>query len=152
MENEVRRTERNLRQFTVMLLDLDNLKGINDRLGHLGGNRALKRLATVLKEQSRGTDLAARYGGDEFALVLLDSNLTMAEHVARRIEARLHTDAEAPQLGVSIGIGLYPDDGRTAQELLEAADRQLYECKKAHKAGVAYDVGAKTRRTSARRA
>ena len=112
----------------------------------------MKRLAAVLKEQSRGTDLAARYGGDEFALVLIDSNLSMAEHVARRIETRLKTDAEAPQLSASIGIGVYPDDGRTAQELLEAADRQLYECKKAHKAGVAFDVGARTRRSSARRA
>lgn len=152
VETEVRRTERNLRQFTVMLLDMDDLKTINDRRGHLGGNRALKRLAAVLKEQSRGTDLAARYGGDEFALVLIDSNLSMAEHVARRIETRLKTDAEAPQLSASIGIGVYPDDGRTAQELLEAADRQLYECKKAHKAGVAFDVGARTRRSSARRA
>jgi diguanylate cyclase (GGDEF)-like protein/PAS domain S-box-containing protein len=152
LENEVRRTERNLRQFTVMLLDLDDLKGINDRSGHLGGNRALKRLAGVLKEQCRGTDVAARYGGDEFAVVLIDSNLTMAEQVARRIESRLRTEAETPQLSVSIGIGLFPDDGRTAQELLEAADRQLYECKKAHKAGQLYDVGTRTRSTSARRA
>ena len=108
LEDEVRRTERNLRQFTLLLLDLDDLKAINDRLGHLAGNRALKRLAAVLKEQCRETDLAARYGGDEFGVVMIDSDLEKAEHVARRIEARLQNDVELPVLGVSIGIGLYP--------------------------------------------
>jgi diguanylate cyclase (GGDEF)-like protein/PAS domain S-box-containing protein len=146
LENEVRRTERNLRQFTLLLLDLDDLKGINDRLGHMAGNRALKRLAAVLKEQSRGTDLAARYGGDEFAVVLIDSNMRMAETVARRIEERLLNDSETPTLRVSIGIGLYPDDGRNAQELLEKTDRQLYHCKKAHKGGEA--VSSVARRSS----
>jgi diguanylate cyclase (GGDEF)-like protein/PAS domain S-box-containing protein len=149
LENEVRRTERNLRQFTLLLLDLDDLKGINDRLGHLAGNRALKRLAAVLKEQSRGTDLASRYGGDEFAVVLIDSNLQMAETVARRIEERLQNECETPALKVSIGIGLYPDDGRNAQELLEKTDRQLYQCKKAHKAALTAD--AAVRRTSVQR-
>jgi diguanylate cyclase (GGDEF)-like protein len=136
LEDEVRRTERNLRQFTLLLLDLDDLKAINDRLGHLAGNRALKRLAAVLKEQCRETDLAARYGGDEFGVVMIDSDLEKAEHVARRIEARLQNDVELPVLGVSIGIGLYPGDGRNAQELLEKTDRQLYQCKKTHKAAV----------------
>jgi len=145
----VRRTERNLRQFTLLLLDLDDLKGINDRLGHMAGNRALKRLAAVLKEQCRGTDLAARYGGDEFAVVLIDSSLPMAEQVARRIEQRLQADAETPLLNVSIGIGLYPDDGRNAQELLEKTDRQLYQCKKAHKATMLSE--ALLRRTSTQR-
>jgi len=149
VENEVRRTERNLRQFTLLLLDLDNLKGINDRLGHLAGNRALKRLAAVLKEQCRGTDLAARYGGDEFGVVLIDSDMRMAEQVAHRIEERMQNDAEAPPLSVSIGIGLYPEDGRNAQELLEKTDRQLYKCKKAHKAAGVGD--ALLRRSAARR-
>jgi diguanylate cyclase (GGDEF)-like protein len=141
LEREIRRTERNLRQFTVLLLDLDDLKGINDRLGHLAGNRALKRLAAVLKEQSRGTDVAARYGGDEFGIVLIDSDLGMAQQVVRRIEARLQKDTEEPALSVSIGIGLFPDDGRNAQELLEVADRQLYQRKKERKAGVTTNVG-----------
>jgi diguanylate cyclase (GGDEF)-like protein/PAS domain S-box-containing protein len=142
LEREVRRTGRNLRQFTVLLLDLDDLKGINDRLGHLAGNRALKRLATVLKEQSRGTDIAARYGGDEFGLVLVDSDLGMAQQVARRIEACLQKDAEEPPLSVSIGIGLFPVDGRNAPELLEVADRQLYQRKKVRKLGVTVDASA----------
>jgi len=140
LEQEVRRTERNLRQFTVLLLDVNDLKTINDRHGHLAGNRALKRLAGILKEQSRGTDLVARYGGDEFGVLLIDSDLGMAQIVARRIESRLQSDAEEPELSVSIGIGLYPEDGRNAQELLSVADRLMYQRKKEHKRGIGSDA------------
>jgi diguanylate cyclase (GGDEF)-like protein/PAS domain S-box-containing protein len=130
LEREVHRAERSHHSFTILLLDLDELKRINDRLGHLAGNRALKRLAATMKEQCRSTDLAARYGGDEFAVVLIDSDQGMAEQVARRIEISLRKDNEDPPLSVSIGIGVYPDDGRSPQELLEAADQQLYRRKK----------------------
>jgi len=130
LDREVRRADRSRHPFTVLLLDLDDLKVINDRLGHLEGNRALKRIAGVLKEQCRSTDLAARYGGDEFAVVLIDSDLGMAEHVCERIEASLNRDAQTPKLSVSIGLGLFPEDGRTAHELLQAADQKLYRCKK----------------------
>lgn len=129
-EAEVRRGERSQHSFTLLLLDLDQLKRINDLQGHLAGNRALQRLAAVMKEHCRATDLAARYGGDEFAVLLIDSNKGMAEHVAQRIEQRLRSDNEKPQLGVSIGIGVYPDDGRTPAEIIEAADQRLYHRKK----------------------
>jgi diguanylate cyclase (GGDEF)-like protein/PAS domain S-box-containing protein len=142
LDLEVRRTERNLRQFTVLLLDVNDLKTVNDRYGHLAGNRALKRLAAVLKEQSRGTDLAARYGGDEFGVVLIDSDLGMAQQVVRRIEARLQDDAEEPKISVSIGIALFPEDGRNAKELLSVADRQLYQKKREHKAGARSEAAA----------
>jgi diguanylate cyclase (GGDEF)-like protein/PAS domain S-box-containing protein len=131
LEREVRRAERSRHPFTILLLDLDDLKRVNDRLGHLAGNRALQRLAAMMKEHCRATDLAARYGGDEFGVVLIDSDQRMAEHVAQRIETCLRNDREEPPLTVSIGIGVYPDDGRTAQALLQAADRQLYRRKKA---------------------
>lgn len=131
LESEVRRAERTHDSFTILLLDMNDLKKINDRLGHLAGNRALKRLAETMNEQCRSTDLAARYGGDEFAVVLIDADQGMAEQVARRIENSLRKDPEPPTLSVSIGIGVYPDDGRTAEELLEAADQQLYKRKKA---------------------
>ena len=130
LERELRRAERSHHSFTVLLLDLDDLKRINDRQGHLMGNKALNRLAKVMKEQCRVTDLAARYGGDEFAMVLIDSDHRMAEHVAQRIEACVRDDGEEPSIGVSIGMAVYPGDGRTGQELLEAADRQLYGRKK----------------------
>jgi diguanylate cyclase (GGDEF)-like protein/PAS domain S-box-containing protein len=131
LEREVHRAERSHHSFTILLLDMDDLKKINDRLGHLAGNRALKRLAETMNEQCRSTDLAARYGGDEFAVVLIDSDQGMAEQVARRIENSLRKDKEAPTLSVSIGFGVYPDDGRTAHELLEAADQRLYQRKRA---------------------
>lgn len=130
LELEVRRAERSHRSFTLLLLDLDELKRVNDLQGHLAGNRALRRLAAVMNEHCRSTDLAARYGGDEFAVVLIDSDRGMAEHVAQRIEQRLRSDSARPPLGVSIGIGVYPDDGLTPAELIEAADQRLYRRKK----------------------
>jgi diguanylate cyclase (GGDEF)-like protein/PAS domain S-box-containing protein len=130
LEREVRRADRSRQSFTILLLDLDDLKKINDRHGHLAGNRALKRLSNVMKAHCRSTDLAARYGGDEFAALLIDSDLGMAEHVARRIQTGLQNEEETPSLTVSIGIAVYPQDGRTAPELLEVADQQLYRRKK----------------------
>lgn len=130
LEREVRRAERSRRSFALLLLDLDELKRINDLQGHLAGNRALRRLAAVMNEHCRSTDLAARYGGDEFAVILIDSGRGMAENVAQRIERRLHSEPDSPQLSVTIGIGVYPDDGRTAAEMIEAADQRLYRRKK----------------------
>lgn len=130
LERELRRAERGNDSFTLLLLDLDGLKRINDRLGHLAGNRALKRLAKVMKEQCRSTDLTARYGGDEFGVVLIDSDQSMAEQVAGRIEACVRDGQEEPSFSVSVGMAMYPVDGRTAQNLIEAADQQLYERKR----------------------
>jgi diguanylate cyclase (GGDEF)-like protein/PAS domain S-box-containing protein len=130
LEREVRRGERSNRSFAVLLLDLDELKMINDRFGHLAGNRALKRLSEVMKEQCRSTDLAARYGGDEFAVLLVDGDPGMARQIASRIEHALGARREEPRLSVSIGISIFPDDGRSVQDLLEAADRELYQRKR----------------------
>jgi diguanylate cyclase (GGDEF)-like protein/PAS domain S-box-containing protein len=130
LEREIRRGERSNRSFAVLLLDLDDLKVVNDRFGHLAGNRALKRLADVMNEQCRSTDLAARYGGDEFAVLLVDGDPGMARQIAGRIEHALGARREEPRLGVSIGISIFPDDGRSVQDLLEAADRELYQRKR----------------------
>lgn len=131
LEREVLRAERTYGSFALLLVDLNDLKGINDRLGHLAGNRALKRLARVLKESCRASDLAARFGGDEFAVILIDSDAALAAQVAARIENCLREELHFPPLSVSLGISVYPEDGRTAQDLFEIADQRLYRNKKA---------------------
>jgi len=135
LEREVSRAGRTHQPFTLLLLDLDDLKSINDRFGHLAGNRALNRLARVMKDQCRATEVAARYGGDEFALLLLDADGQRGHHVAGRIRTALRLQTDSPPLSVSIGLSVYPEDGLSATELLEAADKRLYQNKKSRPRG-----------------
>jgi diguanylate cyclase (GGDEF)-like protein len=130
MESEMQRSRRTGRPFAVLLLDLDGLKAINDLHGHLVGSRAICRLASVLRIHSRSMDTAARYGGDEFAVVLPEAGEAAATSVSRRICERLATDGEFPQVTVSVGAAIFPRDGDTIDELFEAADRALYGMKR----------------------
>ena len=129
LDAEIRRSQRTGRPFAVLLLDLDALKKINDRHGHPVGTRALCRLADVLRMHSRAIDTAARYGGDEFGLILVDTGERSAREVAHRISGQVAADREQPALSVSVGFALYGRDGETAEMLTEAADRALYEAK-----------------------
>jgi diguanylate cyclase (GGDEF)-like protein len=129
IDMEIRRYQRNGRPFSVLLLDLDGLKKINDTHGHVVGSAALCRLAEVLYVSCRDIDTPARYGGDEFALVLPEISAEYARKVAQRISQRLAEDAELPRLTVSVGVAEYPRDGLTIEHLLSAADRALYEIK-----------------------
>ena len=126
---EAKRSKRTGRPFALLLLDLDGLKKINDAHGHLVGSRALCRLANVLRLHCRAIDIAARHGGDEFALILPETAMEGAQQVARRICERLANDGEQPPLSVSIGAAGYPQDGETIDQLLGAADRALYKVK-----------------------
>jgi diguanylate cyclase (GGDEF)-like protein len=129
IESELDRSRRTQRPFSIVLMDMDGLKTINDRYGHLVGSRSLVRLAKILRNHSRAIDTAARYGGDEFALVLPEAPRDIASRVSARIRERLATEAENPTLSVSAGIAAYPEDGDTPEKLLGAADRALYRMK-----------------------
>jgi diguanylate cyclase (GGDEF)-like protein len=130
VEREIQRSERTGRAFALLLLDLDGLKKLNDVHGHLVGSRALCRVATALLLHSRSMDTCARYGGDEFALVLPETAAPEALDAADRICARVTEDAEEPRLSISAGIAVYPTDGTGIESLIRAADRALYHSKR----------------------
>jgi diguanylate cyclase (GGDEF)-like protein/PAS domain S-box-containing protein len=129
LQAEICRSKRTEREFSLLLLDLDGLKEVNDRLGHLAGDRALCRLAQTLTDCCRSIDTAARQGGDEFALVLPETGAAAATLVARRICNLLEKDAEVPALSVSVGVASYPKDADSIGTLLFAADKALYAMK-----------------------
>jgi diguanylate cyclase (GGDEF)-like protein/PAS domain S-box-containing protein len=129
VDSEIKRSERTAREFALLFFDLDGLKKINDRFGHLVGSEALCRLADVLCICSRKIDTPARFGGDEFALVLPETGQVQANLVARRIRHSLANDGREPTLSVSIGAAIYPKDGEKLDFLLVAADAALYSMK-----------------------
>jgi len=129
LEAELDRSRRTQRPFSIVLLDMDGLKIINDQYGHLTGSRALVRIGKILRNHSRAIDTAARYGGDEFALVLPEAAKDIASRVVSRIRERLSGEPEHPALSVSAGVAAFPEDGDTPEKLLGAADRALYAMK-----------------------
>jgi diguanylate cyclase (GGDEF)-like protein len=133
LESEIKRSRRTAQPLSVVLLDLDGLKQINDRYGHLAGSLAIRRVAEALLGSCRATDTAARFGGDEFALVLPETGEAAAWHVARGVVDRLATDAEKPNLSISAGVAVYPGHGETVEALLNAADVVLYQTKERRK-------------------
>ena len=136
IEAELDRSRRTQRPFSIVLLDMDGLKVINDQYGHLTGSRALVRIGKVLRNHSRAIDTAARYGGDEFALVLPEAGKDIASRVVSRIRERLSSEPEHPALSVSAGVAAFPEDGDTPEKLLGAADRALYVMKYRRGSGV----------------
>jgi len=130
IELEIKRYGRSGRPFAVLLFDLDGLKKINDAHGHLVGSRALCRLAEVLRAHSRQIDTPARFGGDEFAVVLPETTSLQAQQIAARIRDRLASDGENPPISAAAGTAVFPDNGESVDALLSAADRALYGMKR----------------------
>jgi diguanylate cyclase (GGDEF)-like protein len=129
MESEIQRSRRTGRSFALLIFDLDRLKKINDKHGHLAGSSAIKRLGTALRANSRSIDTPARYGGDEFVLVLPEASEQEAARVAVRICDQLATDGLKPAITVSVGLAVYPEHGTSIEKLLGEADRALYRMK-----------------------
>ncbi len=132
---EIERSTTNERPFAVVMMDLDNFKLFNDTYGHLAGDDVLKRVAGVLRRSCRQTDIVARYGGDEFMLILPDTGLPQAVRCAERIQSNLSRErfrcegsATLP-IGFSYGISVFPTDSVDVLELVSVADANLYQSK-----------------------
>jgi two-component system, cell cycle response regulator len=125
-DSELARSRRTGSSFSLMLLDLDGLKKINDVYGHAVGSRALYRVGHVLQTQCRNVDTAARYGGDEFAVILPETGVPDAKNLAHRVAKAVKEDPETPRLSISFGLAACPDDGDSFKEVLRIADGGLY--------------------------
>lgn len=129
--------EKNSTDFAVIVVDMDDLKTLNDRHGHQAGSLAIQTVANCLRRVVRGSDCVARVGGDEFVVVLKHADRTGAQIVINRLHQMLATEevAGAPgvALSVSVGVALAGEDGITSEELLAAADAAMYADKRTHK-------------------
>ena len=142
LRQETKRAMRSKRPLSMLFLDLDGFKSVNDNHGHLSGSKALVEAGAVIRDCARETDVVARFGGDEFALILPDTGPEGARAVAWRIRERvrahpfLRSDGLSVRLTASIGIATLPDVAQTAEELLKAADIAMYKVKAAGKDGI----------------
>ena len=130
LEYEIERHRRTDGTFAVLLLDLDGFKDVNDRAGHLAGDRLLRDVADALTATVRAQDTVARQGGDEFAVLAPETGEAAAAVLARRIETAL----EGAGIRASVGWALFPADGRGLEELLEGADARQRRVKAGRRA------------------
>jgi diguanylate cyclase (GGDEF)-like protein len=142
LRRETKRASRSGRPLSLLFIDLDGFKGINDSHGHLYGSRALVEAASVIRQSARETDVVARFGGDEFALILPDTGSDGAFAVGERIRERiaahgfLRGDGLDIHLTVSIGVATLPDVAASAEALIQAADEAMYHVKDHGKNGI----------------
>jgi diguanylate cyclase (GGDEF)-like protein len=142
LRRETKRAIRSGRPLSLLFIDLDGFKAINDTHGHLCGSRALVEAAGVIRASARETDVVARFGGDEFALVLPDTGTDGAVYVGERIRERIaaHRFLERDGLGIaltaSVGVATLPASSTTAEGLIQAADQAMYVVKDRGKNGI----------------
>lgn len=136
LEEEAQRALRYNRVFALEMIDIDHFKKLNDTYGHACGDEVLKQVATIMRENTRDTDIVCRYGGEEFCVVLLEADEKRAYHHAERlreaVSAYIFSNGQTPlseKVTVSVGIGMFIQDARDARELVESADSALYAAK-----------------------
>jgi diguanylate cyclase (GGDEF)-like protein len=132
LKTEVARARRYERPLSVAMLDIDCFKGLNDRHGHLAGDRVLTAVASAIRRLCRDSDIAARYGGEEFAVALPETPLEGALHWAEKIRRAIEESGLGPHaepITVSIGVAALDPSAPTPRRLVDAADRQLYRAK-----------------------
>lgn len=132
LQEEIVRSRRTSRAFTLLMCDVDHFKSYNDAFGHPAGDEVLKALAGILRETTREVDCAARYGGEEFGIILTETDLPAALEVAERIRKRVEA-AEFPsrKITLSLGVAEFPRDAGDASALVAVADEALYIAKNA---------------------
>lgn len=145
LNTELARARRSNQPMSVLVLDMDGLKSVNDRFGHLEGNRILGAVAAGLRSFCREHDYVARMGGDEFVMLIPGVKLTSTsprlDHIRNVVaQAGAGLPLERP-LSISIGVAVLPDDGSDAEKLLSEADRRMYQEKRTRKEGFARDLG-----------
>lgn len=133
LRREIKRAGRFGQELALLMIDVDNLKAYNDRNGHLRGSFLLKEIAAVILESVRSFDLVAKYGGDEFTVILpqtaREGARVVAERIRSRIAERAFPLAARGAITVSLGVGVYPEDAGDGTGLIQAADRALYTAK-----------------------
>jgi diguanylate cyclase (GGDEF)-like protein len=142
LRRETKRASRSGRPLSLLFIDLDGFKGVNDTHGHLFGSRALVEAAAVIRSSARETDVVSRFGGDEFAIILPDTGGEGAYAVGARVRDKiaaykfLSADGLDIHLTVSIGVATLPDVAASAEELVQAADKAMYAVKDSGKNGI----------------
>ncbi|MBI2603383.1 MAG: GGDEF domain-containing protein [Deltaproteobacteria bacterium] len=135
LRKEIKRCLRNDSKFALLFIDIDDFKRINDHFGHLVGSSLLKQLGALLLATVRENDSVIRYGGDEFVILLTDTNQDSASLVAQRLRDTVDqfpfpANGKQLRISISIGIAIYPYHGLHANELLSQADQAMYQSKR----------------------
>lgn len=133
-ENEHERASRTDRPYAILMVDVEHLKAVNDTYGHEAGNRAVKLVADALVRLTRSTDIVARYGGDEFVVLLVGVDKEIADDVAQRIRnvvfaTTLEVDVKMVRIKANVGAASFPESGTTLQAVMAMADRLMYKDK-----------------------